>query len=85
MPVLVTEGAQQSRGHLESWCQGWQERPTGKTSQKRRSVKTHFSLFFFLWPHLQHMDMPRLEVKWELQQPAYTTAEATPDPSPIST
>ena len=42
-----------------------------------------FSLFCFLGPHLQHMEVPRLGVKLELQLPAYatTTATATPDPS----
>ena len=43
-----------------------------------------FSFFpFFLGPHLWHMDVPRLGVKWELQLPVYTTATATPDPSPV--
>ena len=34
----------------------------------------------FLGPHLQHMEVPRLGVKSKLQLPAYTTAEAMPDP-----
>ena len=42
---------------------------------------SHF--FFFLWPHLQHREVPRLGVKSELQLPAYTTATATPDLSCI--
>ena len=33
-----------------------------------------FVLFYFQGPHLWHMDVPRLGVKLELQQPAYTTA-----------
>ena len=33
-----------------------------------------FFVFFFLGPHLQHMEVPRLGVKSELQLPAYTTA-----------
>ena len=33
--------------------------------------------FFFLWPHLQHMEVPRLGVDSKLQLPAYTTATAT--------
>ena len=33
----------------------------------------------FLGPHPQHMGVPRLGVKLELQLPAYTTAPATPD------
>ena len=40
-------------------------------------------LFFFLWSHLQHMDVPRLGVKSELQLPAYTTVTATRDLSLI--
>ena len=35
--------------------------------------------FFFLEPHAQHMEIPRLGVEWELQLPAYTTATATQD------
>ena len=44
-----------------------------------------FSLFFFFfkWPHLQHMEVPRLGVKLELQLPAYTTATAAGDLSPV--
>ena len=37
----------------------------------------------FLEPHLQHMEVPRLGVKSELQLPAYTTATAMQDPSRI--
>ena len=33
--------------------------------------------FFFLGPHPQHMESPRLGVKLELQPLAYTTATAT--------
>ena len=36
---------------------------------------------FFLWPHLRHMEVPRLGVESELQLLAYTTATATLDPS----
>ena len=45
-----------------------------------------FSFFFFclfLSPHLQYMEVPRLGVILELQQPAYTTATATWDRSRI--
>ena len=37
--------------------------------------------FFFLGPHPQHMQVPRLWVKLELLLPAYTTATAKQDPS----
>jgi len=33
----------------------------------------------FLGPHLRHMEVPRLEVKWELQLPACATATAMQD------
>ena len=36
------------------------------------------TFFFFLWPHLWHMN-----VQWELQLPAYTTATVTRDLSHI--
>ena len=39
--------------------------------------------FFFLWPHLWLIEVPRLGVKSELQLQAYITATATPDPSHI--
>ena len=42
-----------------------------------------FVLFFFLGPHLWHMEVSRLEVESELQLLAYTTATATPDPSHV--
>ena len=42
-----------------------------------------YIFFFFLWPHLRHMEVPRLGVALELQVPAYTTTTATPDPSRI--
>ena len=44
-----------------------------------------FFLFLFLGPYLWHMEVPRLEVKLELQFTAYTTATATSDLSHIMT
>ena len=44
-------------------------------------IQTTFSFFFFLGPHLRHMEVPRLGVKLELQLSAYTVAIATWDPS----
>ena len=42
----------------------------------------HFDFFLsFLWPPLQHMEVPRLGVESELQLPVYTTATAMWDPS----
>ena len=35
--------------------------------------------FFFLWPHLQHMEVPELGVESELQLRSITTAMATLD------
>ena len=44
----------------------------------------HFCLFFFfLGPHSQHMEFPRLGVKSELQLLVYATATAMQDPSCI--
>ena len=36
--------------------------------------------FSFLQPHPQHMEVPRLGLKSELQLPTYTTATTSPDP-----
>ena len=36
-----------------------------------------FFFFVFLGPYLRHMEVSRLGVELELQQPAYTTATAT--------
>ena len=33
--------------------------------------------YFFLWPHLWHMEVLRLGVKLELQLPPYATGTAT--------
>jgi len=40
-----------------------------------------YNFFFFVGPHLQHMGLPRLGIKSELQLPATATATAKPDPS----
>ena len=40
-------------------------------------------LFCFLGLQVQHMEVPRLGVEWELQLPAYTTVTATRDLSHI--
>ena len=48
---------------------------------KLEKYRMMISFFVFLkWLHLQHMEVPRLEVKIELQLPVYTTATATSDP-----
>ena len=39
--------------------------------------------FSFLWPHLQHMEIPGIGVKQELQLQSYTTTTAKLDPSYI--
>ena len=39
--------------------------------------------FFFLGPHLWHMEVPRLQVQLELQLLAYATATATQDLSRV--
>ena len=40
-------------------------------------------LFIFLWPYLQHMEVPRIGIEWELQLKAYATDMATLDQSHI--
>ena len=53
--------------------------------RKLPSLESSFSFlppslsFFFVGPHLQRMEVPRLGVQLELQLPAYPTATATPD------
>ena len=42
-----------------------------------------FFPLFFLWLHLQYMEVPGLGVESELQVPAYATAVATWEPSCI--
>ena len=39
--------------------------------------------FWFLWPHLWHLEVPRLEVESEWHLPAYAIATATQDPSHV--
>jgi len=40
-----------------------------------------YNLFILFRAYLQHMEVPRIGVKSELQLPAYTTSTATLDPS----
>ena len=47
-----------------------------------RRICISFS-FFFLGPHQQHTEVPRVGVEYELQLPAYATATATQDLSCI--
>ena len=48
------------------------------------SINIYFIyLSFFLGPHLQHMEVPRLENELVMQLPAYATATETLDPSLI--
>ena len=48
----------------------------------RKEPEGNFFLLF-LGLHSQHMEVPRLGVKLELQLPAYTTATATQDLSHV--
>ena len=41
------------------------------------------TLFFFLGPHQQDMEVHQVGVELELELPAYATATATPDPRNI--
>ena len=65
-----TDGTIAGKGHI---CPG---------SGFRNNVEKNLFLLF-LGSHLWHMDIPRLEVKSELQLLAYATATATPDPSHV--
>ena len=44
-----------------------------------------FIIFFFLGPHLQHMEVPGQGIESELQLQAYATGTAMPDPSASAT
>ena len=50
---------------------------------ERKTFADFVCLLYFLGPHLQHMEVPRLGVELELQLLAYATAIATWDPSRI--
>ena len=50
--------------------------------QMRNKGFVYLFIFFFLEPHLRHMDVPRVGVKLELQLPATATATATAMPDP---
>ena len=50
--------------------------------EKERESGYNFFFFFFRL-QLQHMELPILEIKWEMKQSAYVTATAMPDPSCI--
>ena len=70
------------------WSLSSLERSSAKRLRVVKQVKRLFIylfiyLFCFLGPHSQHMEVPRLGVKSELQPPAYATATATSDLSRI--
>ena len=54
-------------------------REHSKLKQPLVSFYLFIYLFIYLGPHPQHMEVPRLGVKSELQVLAYTTATAMPD------
>ena len=47
------------------------------------SLCVWFVCFFVLGLQVQHTEVPRLGVEWELQSPAYTTTTETQDQSLI--
>ena len=55
--------------------------PTACFNSVRLHILFFSFLFCFLMPKQRHMEIPSLEVKWELQLEAYTTAPATWDRS----
>ena len=54
----------------------------GQNHQAVHIVQT-YTIFFFVWLHLQCMEAPRLGVESELWLPVYTTATVRLDPSRI--
>ena len=62
---------------------------TGAKEGKKQKVigtnrKHFFHLFFFyIGPHPQHLEVPRLGVKIDLHLPAYATSTAMQDPSRV--
>ena len=46
-------------------------------------ICVYIYIFFFLGLPLQHMELPRLGVRWELQLPTYTRATAMQAPSHV--
>ena len=68
-----------SVSQLPCSCSGF-KRSTSKASNQEALL---FLRLFVLGLHQQHMEVPRLGVKSELQLPAYATAMATQDPSCI--
>ena len=65
---------------------------TLQKTEEKRILPTSFCntgitliFFFFVWLHLQHMEVPRLGIELELQLLAYTTAAATQDLSCTAT
>ena len=60
------------------------QRETGRKEGREGEIEVLFPFSnVFLWPHLPHMEVPRLEVKLELQLPAYTTATVMPNLSHV--
>ena len=68
-------------------CSAWSPRgPRSGVTLYGHGIETSFFFFFlscFSGLHPQHVEVPRLGVKLDLQAPAYTTATATPDPSHV--
>ena len=67
-------------------CAGWRalsKLHAQRLQEAKRQSTLNKTLFFFgfcfLGPHQRHMEVPRLEVKSELQLWAYTTTMATGD------
>ena len=68
---------------FEGWI-GWDIRVGPLVALEQGSGGTQICIFFFLWLHLRHVEVPRLEMESELQLPAYTTFTATWILNPLS-
>ena len=81
--ILQSTVPHQGSNSLLSSDLGWCSQILNPLWHSRNSWKPSIYIFFFLWPHLQHMKVLRLGVESELQLPAHITAIAIPDLSCI--
>ena len=82
-------GGSQARDRIRATAAGLHHSHSNARSEPRQMQtetlvpSSDLPFCFFLELHLQHMEVPRLGVKSELELPAYTTATATWNPSRV--